>query len=124
MFRGLKFGGGRFYIGRMLLDRSTFKNEEKKLKRHYKEKEMLEKIILLIKESSSYDELVINPFSKMYGFEILRYDMSGYYSFNLCKNGGMIRLICRIEKEKNLVILEYITMNHYEDFKRMKKGCD
>ena len=60
----------------------------------------------------------------MYGFEILRYDMSGYYSFNLCKNGGMIRLICRIEKEKNLVILEYITMNHYEDFKRMKKGCD
>ena len=108
----------------MLLDRSTFKNEEKKLKRHYKEKEMLEKIILLIKESSSYDELVVNPFSKMYGFEILRYDMSGYYSFNLCKNGGMIRLICRIEKEKNLVILEYITMNHYEDFKRMKKGCD
>ena len=85
---------------------------------------MLEKIILLNKESSSYDELVINPFSKMYGFEILRYDMSGYYSFNLCKNGGMIRLICRIEKEKNLVILEYITMNHYEDFKRMKKGCD
>ena len=66
----------------MLLDRSTFKNEEKKLKRHYKEKEMLKKIILLIKESSSYDELVINPFSKMYGFEILRYDMSGYYSFN------------------------------------------
>lgn len=63
---------------------------------------MLEKIILLIKESSSYDELVINPFSKMYGFEILRYDMPGYYSFNLCKNGGMIRLICRIEKEKNI----------------------
>ena len=50
--------------------------------------------------------------------------MSGYYSFNLCKNGCMIRLICRIEKEKNLVILEYITMNHYEDFKRIKKGCD
>lgn len=106
-------GGERFYIGR---DRSTFKNEEKKLKRHYKEKEMLEKIILLIKESSSYDELVINPFSKMYGFEILRYDMSGYYSFNLCKNGGMIRLICRIEKENKYpksFIIYRLAKDHY-----------
>lgn len=89
----------------MQLEKVNFNREEKKLAKHYEEQRMLEKILLHIKQSLSYDDLSLNPISKMYGFEALKCDMSGFYSFNLCKNGGMIRLICKIDKKKNMVIL-------------------
>lgn len=60
-------------------------------------------------------------FSIMYGFERLKYFNGEFYSFNLGKKGGVIRLIFRIDKENNAVILEFISMNHYEDFKRSEK---
>ena len=104
----------------MHLDKTNFKNQEKKLKKHYEEQKTIEKIILLIKESPNFEGLFNNPITKMYGFEKLRKDLSGYYSFNLCKNGGQIRLICEIDKNKDIVYLVFISLNHYEDFKKIK----
>lgn len=101
----------------MDIDRSDFKNENKKLKKHYEEQATFEKILLHIKQSKSYEELRDNPVSKLYGFEALKYELNGYYGFNLCVNGGVIRLICKIDKERKIVKLIYISLNHYEDFK-------
>lgn len=105
----------------MTLDRTDFKKEEKKLKKYYNEQQMLEKILVHLKQCSSYEDILNNPISSMYGFEALKHEMTGYYSFNLCKNGGMIRLICSIKKEEKIVKLEYISIRHYEDFKRKIK---
>ena len=105
----------------MRLERENFEKEIKKLKKHNNELEMLEKILVHIKQTCSYDDLCCNPISRMYGFEVLKYEMCGYHSFNLCKKGGVIRLICKINKEDKSVSLEYISMNHYEDFKEKIK---
>lgn len=102
----------------MHLDRTNFKNREKKLKRHYREQDTLEKILLFLKESSDYESMSLNPIAMMYGFEALKQDLSGFYSFNLEKNGGRIRLIFSIDKEKNIIFLEYISLDHYLDFKK------
>lgn len=106
----------------MQLDREKFKGEEKKLKKHHGEQETLEKILQHIKQCQSYEELRNNPISMMYGFEKLKHEMSGYYSFNLCKRGGTKRLLFKIDKENNVAKLEYITTNHYEDFKQKIKS--
>ena len=58
---------------------------------------------------------------KMYGFERLKHFKDEYCSFNLGKNKGVIRLIFKVDKVNNVVILEHISMEHYTDFKR-KKG--
>lgn len=101
----------------MLLNRSRFKNETKKLKRKIKEQENLEKILILLKQSKDLISIQNNPFSFLYGFEKLKCDLKGYYSFNLEKNRGKIRLICSFDENNNIVFLEYISLNHYEDFK-------
>lgn len=107
----------------MRIIKHDFKNEEKKLKTHHKEKEMFDKIILLFKECQTFDDLCNNPFFYLYRFEKLKYEMNGYYACNLQKSGGVIRLIFKIDKIKNEVELVFITMNHYEDFKRkLKEG--
>ncbi|MCM1053134.1 MAG: hypothetical protein NC483_04090 [Ruminococcus sp.] len=105
----------------MLLNRENFTKEEKKLKKKNKELENLEKILILLKQSKSLEDLKTNSLSYIYGFEILRNDLSGFYSFNLNKNGGKIRLLCSINEDK--VTLEYISLDHYEDFKRYLKSC-
>lgn len=91
----------------MKIIRDDFKNEEKKLKRHFNEKNNYDKILMHIRSVQTYEELCVHPFSIMYGFERLKYFKDEYYSFNLGKNKGVIRLICKLE--------------HYIDFKR-KKG--
>ena len=108
--KNIKQGGHFMKINRKQL--------EKELKKYTNEKQQLEKIIVHIKNCNTYKELQLHPISKMYGFEALRNEMSGYYSFNLCKNGGMIRLICSIDIEQNTVNFEFISTKHYEDFKR------
>lgn len=102
----------------MKIEREEFKKQEKKLKKYHDEMFKLNKIILHIKQSSTYEDLYQNPMSKIYGFEALKDDMCGYYSFNLCKKGGIIRLIVSIDKENKIVRLEYISTDHYSDFKR------
>lgn len=81
---------------------------------------MLEKILLLMKQSQTYEKLINNPISKVYGFEALKHEMSGFYSFRLSKR-GTIRLICFINKESDVVELIYISVDHCEDFKRILK---
>lgn len=57
----------------------NFKNEQKKLKKHYKEQRNLELILNHIKICQSFQELSTSPISYMYGFEALKYELSGYY---------------------------------------------
>ena len=102
----------------MKIQREDFKNEKKKLKKHKKEWENYEKIIIHIRNVKNYNELSIHPFSIMYGFEKLKHFEDEFYSFNLQKNKGVIRLIFNIDKKSNTVILKYISVKHYEDFKR------
>ena len=99
----------------MKLNRSNFKKQEKKLKNHYKEKERLENFLEHIKSCETIKDLLDNP---IYECERLRETLKGYYSFNLCKKGGVIRLIFTIDEYNNIVNLIFISMNHYEDFKR------
>lgn len=102
----------------MQLDRSKFKNEAKKLKRNFKELENLEKILILIKQSKDLISLKESPLSYIYGFEYLKKDLRGFYSFNLEKNQGRFRLICSFDIVNNIAVLEYISLNHYIDFKK------
>ena len=45
------------------------------------------------------------------------YKFSFFFSFNLNKNSGKIRLIFLIDREKNIVEFVFISLKHYEDFK-------
>lgn len=40
----------------------------------------------------------------------------GYYSFNLSKNGGVIRLIVQSSIDNNSLIFAFISYDHYRDF--------
>ncbi len=104
----------------MHLDSYNLKKEIKKLKRYREENQMLEKIIKHIKICGSCNELKNNPMSRIYDFEELKHELNGYCSFRLEKN-GTIRLIVKIFEEENCVKIEYISMDHYSDFKRMLK---
>ena len=77
-------------------------------------------IIKHIKICGSCNELKNNPMSRIYDFEELKHELNGYCSFRLEKN-GTIRLIVKIFEEENCVKIEYISMDHYSDFKRMLK---
>jgi hypothetical protein len=52
----------------------------------------------------------------MYGFEPLKYELNGFYSFNLAKNSGLIRLIIKPDDSNNSIYLVFISYKHYEDF--------
>ena len=104
----------------MQLNSSDLKKEEKKLKRYQKEQKTLELIIKHIKMCNSYKDLKSNPMSRVYEFEELKHELNGYCSFRLEKS-GTIRLIVKIEEEENIVKIEFISMDHYKDFKRMLK---
>lgn len=102
----------------MILNRDNFNNQEKKLKKYNEEKKTYDKIINHIKLCNNFTELGYSPMSLMYGFEALKHELSGYYSFRLSKKGGVIRLIVSEGKSDEEINLEYISMEHYEDFKR------
>jgi Txe/YoeB family toxin of Txe-Axe toxin-antitoxin module len=93
-----------------------YKNSNKNIKNRYNEKKTLDMIINHIKQCTDFPSLSINPISLMYGFEPLKHELNGYYSFNLNKNGGKIRLIVSPSGEE-ILKLEYISIDHYEDFK-------
>lgn len=103
----------------MYLNRTYFKNQEKKLKKYPEEQRRLQKILLFMKQCETYQELKHHSLAALYGFEELRHTMSGYCGFNLCRaNSGMIRLIFRVDIKTNIIDLIYISMDHYIDFKR------
>lgn len=99
----------------------SFNSQEKKLKKYQKEKDIYDKVINHIRQCNTIVELEKHPISKMYGYEVLRGDLSGYSSFNLCKNRGRIRLIITLDNENEEVCLLYISTDHYEDFKKFLK---
>ena len=110
-----KGGEGGFLVQ---LCRDNYNNQEKKLGKYKKEQETYNKIIEHIKMCKNFDELQYNPISKMYGFEALKHECNGYYSFNLSKKGGVIRLIVSENEDSTVLNLDFISMDHYNDFKR------
>ena len=80
----------------------------------------MNRIIEFIRNSDSIVSLKKNSLSLMYGFEQLKYNLNKYYSFNLSKNGGVIRLIISLNVDYNAVHLLYISFQHYNDFDESK----
>ncbi len=103
----------------MQINSDKLKTEEKKLKKYPSEHERLDRIINHIKQCQSVKELKYSPISNMYHFEELKHEMSGYCSFNLCKSrSGVIRFIFTIDEENQIVNVVFISLKHYDDFKR------
>ena len=95
----------------------SYDNTIKKLKRHKKEYENLEDIKNRITNHDTFKELEMNPImTTIYGFEALKYQNSGFWSFNLEKHGGVIRLIVTPSDKENEIIFVYISYDHYKDF--------
>jgi len=106
----------------MLLDSSVLNKEKKKLKKYKEENDYLDKIIKHIRNSSTFNDLKMNPLSRIYGFEELKHELSGYCSFRIGKS-GTTRLILSVDEDSNIIKIEFISLNHYDDFKRkLKKG--
>lgn len=93
-----------------------YKNSYKGIKNKHKEKDTLELIINHIKLCKDFQCLSTHPVSLMYGFEPLKYELNGYYSFNLNKNIGVVRLIVSTDSNE-ILRLEFVSVNHYDDFK-------
>lgn len=96
----------------------NFKKGLKQLKKKHKDQELKNLTIILdaIKESDTYQDLKLTPAAVIYKFEELKNDKTGFSSFNLCKNGGVYRLIVR--PQENTLVLEiiFISTDHYHDF--------
>ncbi len=102
-----------------LLYTKSFDNTSKKLRSHAKEKTNLNNIKSILESSTDFNELKTNPLIKFYGFEQLRYQLNEFYSFNLDKGGGVIRLIIKPDElnYKNIYLI-FISYKHYDDFSK------
>ena len=80
--------------------------------------EKLNRVINHIEDVNNYCDLKNSEVSWTYGFEELKEDLSGYCRFSIDKNGrnGKLRLIFSCSNDS--VRLEYISDEHYVDFKR------
>ena len=78
-----------------ILHSKTFDKSFKSLKKHKNEYNNLLKVLNIIENVDTFKELMCLPQVKMYGFERLKYQNNMYYSFNLSRHGGKIRLIVR-----------------------------
>ena len=94
-----------------------FSSSLKNIKNRHNEKRTLDMILNHMKICSDFKELSTNGISLMFGFERLKHELCNYYSFNLNKNGGKSRLIFSISNNQT-VKLEYISVEHYGDFKK------
>lgn len=92
----------------------------KKLNKYQKEKQILMNILDFIRNSGNIQSIKISGLSLMYGFEQLKHNLNRYHSFNLSKNGGVIRLIVYLDITRECVELLYISYDHYEDFDESK----
>ena len=104
-----------------IIHTKSFDNTYKKLKNHHKEYNNFLKLLDIIENTKSFKELVNLPQCKMYKLERMKYDKNDYYSFNLSKNRGVIRLIIKPVDETSIELyLIMISYNHYEDFNPRK----
>ena len=89
----------------------------KKLKKHNNEYNNLDKIIKIIRTAKNFNELKQIPILKKYNFERLKYQYNEFYSLNLNRNGGKIRLIIKPNKDNVVeIFLVFISYDHYDDF--------
>lgn len=89
----------------------------KKLKKHIHEFNNLLNIIKIIERVENFDMLKKLPMVQIYGFEQLKYQNNDFYSFNLSKHSGTIRLIVKPDRENIVVIyLVDVSYKHYKDF--------
>lgn len=98
----------------------SYDNTYKKIKKYPKEKENLEEILDLIRNSENLKALLSNPLATMYGIERLKHNLNKFYSLNPSKKGGVIRLIMRPIENEIEVELVYISYDHYKDFNEKK----
>ena len=99
----------------------SFDSTNKNLSKHRNEKTNLKIISELIQNTNNFQELKNNPISYRYGFEQLKYDLNEFWSFNLCKNGGVIRLIIKPSNNNDYELyFLFISYSHYKDFSKDK----
>lgn len=95
-----------------------FKNSFKRLKNKHFELSVYEKILNHMHRCLDFNEFSKSPISFIYGYEALKYELNGYHSCNLNKNGGTVRLIFSTDGNE-LITLEYVSTDHYNDFKKL-----
>lgn len=99
----------------------SYDNGLKKLKKHKIEYDNLLKIIHMIENVDTFSMLKVLPMAKIYNFERLKHNNNKFYSFNLHKHGGTIRLLVKPNNENDIELyFAYISFNHYEDFSEKK----
>ena len=95
----------------------SFDNSVKNLKNHREELANLEDITEKNTNHNTFKELQNNPImTTIYKFGPLRHQNSGFWSFNLEKNGGVIRLIVMPSTDEREIIFVYVSYDHYKDF--------
>ena len=100
-----------------------YKKDLKKLKRNYEDMKNITKTENLMKQFGSVQDFVEDSFIKtQYDCERKKYDLSGYYGINPNGHSGKLRIIFKINKEENTFYLKGISRDHYEDFKKYRKG--
>ena len=98
---------------------SGYKNSKKKIKNNHESLDIHDKVRSHIYAAKNRDDLINNPISRLYGYEELKNDLSGYHRFSLCKNAshGKFRLVFSFIDD-DTIRLEYVSDEHYMDFKR------
>ena len=94
----------------------SYEKTYKKIKKHVLEYNNLLKILDIIENVDTFNELLNLPIAKMYGFEQLKYENNEFYSFNLNKNKGVIRLIVKPKDNYVELYLVMISYKRYKDF--------
>ena len=69
-----------------------YEKKYKELKKHHKEKELLEKIIIFLNKSESFSTVLKDPVSKIYCLERLKHNLNEFYSFRLSKIFRLIKV--------------------------------
>ena len=101
-----------------IFETTGYKNSLKKIKKNYEVRHTLNNVLSHIELVKNYDELKNHEVSYLYGFEELKDDLAGYCRFSIEKTrkNGKFRLIFSCLDDS--IKLEYISDEHYEDFKR------
>ncbi len=100
---------------------NSYKNSFKKIKKYNREYQNLMDILDIIENADDFNTLLKIPTINLYNFERLKYELNAFYSFNLSKNGGKIRLIVKPNENNSIEIyLVFISYNHYDDFSLKK----
>lgn len=109
---------GGVVISMIISETTGYKNSLKKIKKNHEAMVKLKKVLNHIETVKDYNDLKNHEISSLYGFEELKDDLAGYCRFSIDKNGktGKLRLI--FSHSNDSIKLEYISDDHYVDFKK------